>query len=74
MATTKKPTNAAPLLWSERGQIGCELPGHAPHRGSDTWIWERWRTITLNDRIDFEAELGHAAECEACKANARRAS
>ncbi len=67
--TTTKTTK---LLWNERGQIGCDLPGHAPHRGSDTWIWERWRPITLNERIDFEAELGHAAECESCAAIVRR--
>ena len=68
MTTTKKKR----LLWNERGQIGCELPGHAPYRGSDTWICERWRPISLNERIEFEAELGHAANCESCAASARR--
>ena len=33
-ATTRKRTTETPrLLWSERGQIGCKLPGHAPYRG-----------------------------------------
>jgi hypothetical protein len=22
------------LVWSEQGQVGCTLPGHAPYRGS----------------------------------------
>ena len=30
--------------------------------------------ITLNERINFEAELGHAPECELCAAHARRES
>lgn len=33
------------LLWNERGQTGCTLPGHAPHKGSDTWKFEKWRPI-----------------------------
>ncbi len=69
--TTTKTTK---FLWNERGQIGCELPGHAPHRGSDSWVWERWRPITLDERIEFEAEVGHAPECELCAARARRES
>ena len=67
MTTTKRTK----LLWNERGQIGCALPGHAPHEGSDTWVWERWRPLTLNERVDFAAELGHAPECEVCAARAR---
>jgi hypothetical protein len=69
--TTTKTTK---LLWNERGQIGCALTGHAPHRGHDTWIWERWRPITLNEHVDFAAEVGHAPECESYAVRGRRAS
>jgi hypothetical protein len=68
MATTK----TAKLLWNEDGQSGCTRSGHAPYPGSDTWRSGRWRPITFNERIDFEAELGHAPECELCAAIARR--
>jgi hypothetical protein len=68
MTTTK----TAKLLWNEDGQIGCTLPGHAPYPDSDTWRSGRWRPITLNERVDFEAEVGHAPECELCAAGARR--
>ena len=54
------------------GQIGCEIPGHAPYRWSDTWVWERWRPVTLNERIALAADLGQAPECEVCAARARR--
>lgn len=69
---TMTKMNTAQLLWNERGQIGCTLPGHAPHEGTDTWVWERWRPMTLNERVDFAADLGHAPECEVCAARARR--
>jgi hypothetical protein len=72
MTTTNAKT--ARLLWNVRGQVGCDLPGHAPYRGSDTWVWERWRPVTLNERIEFAAEVGYAPECEVCAARARRAS
>ncbi|MBK7875545.1 MAG: hypothetical protein IPJ77_07310 [Planctomycetes bacterium] len=58
------------LLWNEQGEIACEK--HAPPVGSDTRATGRWQTITLNDAIDFEAEVGYAPECEMCKAIARR--
>jgi hypothetical protein len=60
------------LLWNEAGQLGCTLPGHAPHRGSDTWVSERWRPLTLNERVDLAAELGHMPQCEVCAARTRR--
>jgi hypothetical protein len=66
--TTKKPE----LLWSERGQTGCSLPGHAPYRGSDTWVWERWRKVTPREAAAFERELGRPIACECCEAIARR--
>lgn len=73
MATkTKAKTTTPRLRWSERGQIGCELPGHAPYQGTDTWIWERWKKITPREVAEFERELGHPPECEACAAIARQ--
>lgn len=66
-ATTTKPV----LLWNERGQIGCTIPGHAPYRGTDTWIWERWKKITLREAAEFERDLGRPIACETCCAVAR---
>ena len=66
--TTTKPD----LYWNERGQTGCSQPGHAPYRGTDTWVWERWRRITLREAVAFERELGHAVTCEVCAVRARR--
>jgi hypothetical protein len=65
MITTKR------ILMSEAGEIECEE--HTPFRGSDTWIYGRWRPMTLTERMDFEAELGRAPECETCAAIARNA-
>lgn len=65
-------TQTPRLLWNERGQIGCELPGHAPHRGTDTWVWQRWKRITPREAAEFERELGHPPRCEVCAADARR--
>jgi hypothetical protein len=59
------------LVWSEQGEIGCTEASHAPYPGSDTWHSGRWREITLQERIDFEAEVGRAPECESCAAIAR---
>ncbi len=66
MATKKKTTKtkAPTLLWNERGQIGCTLPGHAPAKGTDSWRFEHWKKIpvgTLNDD-------GQPFACETCKA------
>ena len=47
---------------------------HAPFRGSDSWERGRWRPIRLNERIDFEAELGRPPACETCEAIKRRAT
>ena len=69
MATTTKTTR---LQWNERGQIGCELPGHAPYPGTDTWTWERWRRITPAEAREFGRELGHPPACETCAAIARQ--
>ncbi|MFN0009313.1 MAG: hypothetical protein ACKVXR_15525 [Planctomycetota bacterium] len=68
-ATTTKPT----LYWSERGQIGCATPGHAPYVGTDTWVWERWKKITPREAAQFEREVGRPPSCETCDAIARRA-
>ena len=70
--TTKMKTVTARLFWNERGQIGCELPGHAPYRGTDSWKWERWKRITPAQAGAFERELGRPPACEVCAAIARR--
>jgi len=65
-------TTTKPLLYvSERGQIGCALPGHAPYPGTDTWVWERWNPITPREAAEFEREIGRPPVCETCAAIAR---
>jgi hypothetical protein len=54
----KKPT----LLWNERGQIGCTLPGHSPHKGTDTWRFEHWKRIPDGTT----KEDGKPIQCEVC--------
>lgn len=61
--TTDAKTEKAPtLLWSERGQIGCTIPGHAPHKGSDSWRFEHWKKIP--DGVTKED--GTPYQCETC--------
>ena len=70
------PTNATTthtIYWNERGQIGCAIPGHAPYRGSDTWVWERWKAITPREATEFEREVGRPPSCETCDAITRAA-
>jgi len=72
MTTTNTTTPI--LYWSERGQIGCSIPGHAPYRGTDTWVWERWKAITPREATEFERDVGRAPACETCAAIARNAA
>ena len=65
-------TTARKILWDENGQIGCELPGHAPYKGSDTWRSGRWRAISRDEAEAFERVVRRAPECETCAAIARR--
>jgi hypothetical protein len=64
----KRPT----LLWNDRCQTGCGLPGHAPFRVMYTWSWERWKKITPKEVAECERELGRAPVCEVCAAIERR--
>jgi hypothetical protein len=58
------------IYWDENGQTACER--HMPYAGSDTFVSGRWHAMTLNERVSFAAELGHAPTCETCDAVARR--
>lgn len=58
------------LMVDARGQVLCEW--HTPVRGSELWTERGWRPMRMNDRIDFEAEMGRAPVCESCAARARR--
>ena len=69
--TTKNATKSPKLVWNERGQIGCTIPGHAPYRGTDTWIWERWKAVTPREAAEFESDVGRPPACEVCAATAR---
>jgi hypothetical protein len=72
--TETKPT----LLWNERGQIGCTLPGHAPHKGSDSWRFEHWKKVPEGEfRKEGSTVFGlrdTALACEVCKAGERAAA
>ena len=70
MPATKNPKSV--LLWSERRQVGCTIPSHAPYRGSDTWIWERWKRLTPREAPEFEREVGRPPSCETCDADRRK--
>ena len=50
------------LLWNERGQIGCTIPGHAPQKGTDTWKFERWKKVPTGTTKEDGTEL----RCEVC--------
>jgi hypothetical protein len=63
--TEAKPT----LLWNERGQTGCTLPGHAPGKGTDTWKFEHWKKIPAGT----VKEDGAPFSCEVCSAGERAA-
>ncbi len=62
------------LLWSERGRVGCSISGHAPYRGTDTWIWEQWKKVTARDATQFEREVGRPIACETCATRERKGS
>ncbi len=71
MTTT---TTRLELFWSERGRVGCSIPGHAPYQGTDTWVWERWKKVTPREAAQFEREVGRPIACEVCASIARRES
>lgn len=54
----------ARLYWSERGAIACAED--APYRGSDTWVWERWRAMRQQEMASYTSETGKAPSCECC--------
>jgi hypothetical protein len=62
LATETKTKKTPTLLWNERGQIGCTIPGHAPHKGTDTWKFEHWKKIPGGT----VKEDGSAYVCETC--------
>lgn len=64
-------TTTTELLWSERGAISCRE--HAPQEGTDTWVWGRWRPLTLAETTEFEHEVGRQPACETCASRARTA-
>ena len=48
-----------PLYWNEQGSVNCEK--HIPYRGSDTWVFEHWKEITPNQRIEIASMGGRVA-------------
>lgn len=68
---TTTTSAALKLLWSERGEISCLE--HAPFRGTDTWVWDRWKPIKPHEAVEFERDNGRAPTCETCAAVERNA-
>ena len=64
------PATHADLWWSEAGAIAC--PKHMPFRGSDSFVFGRWRRITKAEIAEFTREVGRAPACETCMAIERR--
>jgi len=67
MDTTRKtarPISPTGLFWNERGMICCEH--HVPHPGSDTWRWERWNAMAVEDAEAWRSENGELPQCECC--------
>ena len=54
------------LLIDNGGRIECE--SHAPYKHSDTWYMGQWRTMRVDERAEFMAEIGRPARCETCAA------
>ena len=59
---------APSLLWNERGQIGCTIPGHAPQKGTDTWKFEHWKKVPAGTTKEDGTEL----RCEMCAVQEHR--
>ena len=62
--TTARPISPTGLFWSGRGAVGCER--HTPLRGSDTWVWEEWLAMTVEDAEAWRTEQGALPTCECC--------
>lgn len=60
---THENPSACPLFWSEQGAIACSR--HAPYRGSDTWVWERWTPISRAEAAEMRS-AGLEPRCEVC--------
>jgi len=58
------------LFWSERGAIACEK--HAPMRGSDSWVWERWSRVSKQDAEALRSQFDETDLCETCRARNER--
>lgn len=64
---------ATTVFWNERGQVNCA--DHAPYKGSDTWNWERWQTLSATEQQAFRAETGITGPlCETCRHKAERSA
>jgi hypothetical protein len=71
MRTGRNTKGERRLVWSEQGQVGCTLPGHAPYRGTDTWRFERWRVMKPAEIDAWTPDVGRPPACETCAADER---
>jgi hypothetical protein len=73
MRTGRNTKDERQLVWSEQGQVGCTMPGHAPYRSSDTWRWERWRVMKPAEIAAWTRGVGRPPACETCRSDEREA-
>jgi len=50
------------IYWNERGAVSCG--NHAPHPGTDTWVWEKWSEMTDAEKAMWARELSADPRCE----------
>jgi len=62
--TFTRPISPTGLHWNERGAVCCDR--HIPFPGSDTWRWEHWAAMTIEDAEAWRAEYGDLPRCECC--------
>lgn len=60
------------LYWDAQGRIGCDKPGHAPYRGSDTWRNDRWKQIPAKAVEASRRQLLGGYICETCRYSAEK--
>jgi hypothetical protein len=69
-ATAQPPAKPVVLFSSEKGAIACK--DHTPIRGSDSWRFDRWRKMKVEEIEAIERELGRKIACETCAAVERK--
>jgi len=62
--TFTRPISPTGLFWSERGMIACDR--HSPRYCSDSWHFEHWAAMTVEDAEAWRTQTGDLPQCECC--------